>query len=228
MAGAEAGHSTALRILQCRVRSSATAALSGVLRLVFAPRSTSAAWLSTSTAHDVRIKAAGDIRTTKRRTQNPTHTSDTMTDGMNTPLFIEERIRWSDLDSAGIMYFGNYIRLFEIAETELFRTAGFPYVHSTFESWNAWPLRASFHCDFYTPIQLDELVRVEIWIGRFGNASMTMNFRVLDATTGELHGEGYCTVVMVHREARRAVRIPDVLRSALEPFATPPGITANL
>lgn len=146
-----------------------------------------------------------------------------MTDGMNTPLSIDERIRWSDLDSAGIMYFGNYIRLFEIAETELFRTAGFPYVHQTFEEWNAWPLRASFHCDFYTPIQLDELVRVELWIGRFGNASMTMNFRVLDASTGEQHGEGYCTVVMVNRQTRRAVRIPDALRRALQPFAMPPG-----
>lgn len=141
---------------------------------------------------------------------------------MHTPLFIEERIRWSDLDSAGIMYFGNYIRLFEIAETELFRAAGFPYVHKTFEEWNAWPLRVNFHCDFQTPIFLDDLVRVEIGIGRFGNASMTMNFRVLDASTLELRGEGYCTIVMVHRDTRRAVRIPEGLRQALTSFALPP------
>lgn len=142
---------------------------------------------------------------------------------MPTPLFIEERIRWSDLDSAGIMYFGNYIRLFEIAETELFRAAGFPYVPQTFDRWNAWPLRVNFHCDFHAPIVLDDLVRVEIWIGRFGSASMTMNFRVLDSATGGLRGEGYCTVVMVGRETRRAVRIPDDLRTALERFAAAPG-----
>lgn len=143
-------------------------------------------------------------------------------------LSIEERIRWSDLDSAGIMYFGNYIRLFEIAETELFRTAGFPYTHSIFEEWNAWPLRASFHCDFFTPIHLDELVRVDIGIGRFGNASMTITFRVYNTETNELHGEGYCTIVMVHRDTRRAVRIPDALRSALEPFTDSPAKPAVL
>lgn len=141
---------------------------------------------------------------------------------MHSPLFIEERIRWSDLDSAGIMYFGNYIRLFEIAETELFRTAGFPYIPPTFEAWNAWPLRANFHCEFASPILLDDLVRVEIWVGRFGNASLTLNFRVSATTDGHLHGEGYCTIVMVHHETRRAVRIPDVLREALTPFGTPP------
>lgn len=137
---------------------------------------------------------------------------------MHTPLFIEERIRWSDLDSAGIMYFGNYIRLFEIAETELFRTAGFPYIPQTFESWNAWPLRVNFHCDFHSPIALDDLVRVEIWVGKFGNASLTMNFRVLSVADGSLHGEGYCTIVMVHHETRKAVRLPEKLRTALQSF----------
>ena len=37
---------------------------------------------------------------------------------------IEERVRWGDVDAARIIFYGAYIRFFEIAETELFRAAG--------------------------------------------------------------------------------------------------------
>jgi acyl-CoA thioesterase FadM len=40
------------------------------------------------------------------------------------PHTIEEYVRWSDVDFAGILCYGAYLRFFEIAETELFRTAG--------------------------------------------------------------------------------------------------------
>ena len=40
---------------------------------------------------------------------------------------IEERVRWGDVDAARIIFYGAYIRFFEIAETELFRAVGLPY-----------------------------------------------------------------------------------------------------
>ena len=39
---------------------------------------------------------------------------------------IEERVRWGDVDAANIIFYGSYIRFFEIAETELFRAVGMP------------------------------------------------------------------------------------------------------
>ena len=41
---------------------------------------------------------------------------------------VEERVRWGDVDAARIIFYGSYIRFFEIAETELFRAAGFKQV----------------------------------------------------------------------------------------------------
>ena len=35
---------------------------------------------------------------------------------------IEERVRWGDVDAARIIFYGAYIRFFEFAETELFRS----------------------------------------------------------------------------------------------------------
>ena len=42
------------------------------------------------------------------------------------PFVIEEYVRWSDVDFAGIIFYGSYVRLFEIAETEMFRHCGLP------------------------------------------------------------------------------------------------------
>ena len=40
---------------------------------------------------------------------------------------IEEHVRWSDTDCTGMIYYGKFLRLCEIAETELFRAVGLPY-----------------------------------------------------------------------------------------------------
>ncbi len=50
---------------------------------------------------------------------------------------VEERVRWGDVDAARIIFYGSYIRFFEIAETELFRAAGLPY-GKVFDELNIW------------------------------------------------------------------------------------------
>src|SRR2546425_3650192 len=48
-----------------------------------------------------------------------------------TPYIIEEYVRWSDVDFAGIIFYGSYVRFFEIAETELFRACGRSEEHTS-------------------------------------------------------------------------------------------------
>ena len=43
------------------------------------------------------------------------------------PFIISEYVRWGDIDLAGIICYGAYIRFFELAETEIFRAAGLPF-----------------------------------------------------------------------------------------------------
>ena len=50
---------------------------------------------------------------------------------------IEERVRWGDVDAARIIFYGAYIRFFEFAETELFRSVGLPY-SVMFEELDVW------------------------------------------------------------------------------------------
>lgn len=135
---------------------------------------------------------------------------------------VQDRVRWSDVDRAGIIYFGSYVRFFEIAETELYRAIGLPYSHA-FEELNAYPIRAQFHCDFKSPAYLDDLLTVRIWATHLGASSLRLDFRILrtESERGEIDDllmTGYCILVTVDRVYYKPVRVPDSLRSAIAPY----------
>lgn len=135
---------------------------------------------------------------------------------------VQDRVRWSDVDKAGIIYFGSYVRFFEIAETELFREIGLPYSHA-FDLIEAYPVRAQFHCDFKSPAYLDDMLSVEIWVGSIGSASLRLEFEIkrIESEKGEI-GEtlmtGHCVLVTVNRNNYRPVRVHEKLREALKDY----------
>jgi len=134
------------------------------------------------------------------------------------PFIIEEYVRWSDVDFAGIIFYGAYVRFFEIAETELFREAGVPY-GDVFERFDMWLPRAHLECDFTYPARLDDRLRVAAYFTRFGKTSITINFDVAIADTGRFGAVGHEVLVCTDRSALRPRALPDELREILSPFA---------
>ncbi len=135
---------------------------------------------------------------------------------------IDERVRWSDVDHAGIIYFGSYIRFFEIAETELYRDAGLPY-GTGFDEMDIYLVRAQFHCDFKAPAFLDDLLTTEIWVARLGTSSIDLHFEIIRKLSekgkpGEVLVTGHCVLVTVRRATLRPCQIPDRLRRGLEQY----------
>jgi hypothetical protein len=63
---------------------------------------------------------------------------------------VSEFVRWGDIDLAGIICYGAYVRFFEIAETELFRAIGIPFSH-LFDRFDFWLPRAQLHFEFRNP-----------------------------------------------------------------------------
>src|SRR3977135_4030530 len=66
------------------------------------------------------------------------------------PYIIEEYVRWSDVDFAGIIFYGSYVRFFEIAETELLRACGLAYAR-VFDRYDIFLPRKAVHSEFYFP-----------------------------------------------------------------------------
>lgn len=132
----------------------------------------------------------------------------------STPFHIQERVRWIDCDGARIIYYGAYVRFFEIAETEMYRSIGLPYVVA-FQTIDGFPVRAAYHCEYYSPARLDDLMDIDIWVSHWGTTSYIIGFEFARAETGERLAGGYCRIVMVDLIDKRPIPIPDILRDGL-------------
>lgn len=130
-----------------------------------------------------------------------------------TPFVIEEYVRWSDVDFAGIVFHGSYVRFFEIAETELFRHCGLASTEML-ERYEIFLPRKVVHSEFYQPARLDERLRVAAYVGRVGRRSLTLHFDVLRPGAPELVAAAWMVLVCVERAGLRPLPLPaDVIRA---------------
>ncbi|HEV7894021.1 MAG TPA: thioesterase family protein [Pyrinomonadaceae bacterium] len=134
---------------------------------------------------------------------------------------IEERVRWGDVDAARIIFYGAYIRFFEFAETELFRAVGLPY-GVMFDELDVWLPRAHLECDFRHAAQLDDLLRVCVYVGRVGTKSLRLNFEVRRKGEEELLAEAHFVLVAVRRNTFESVPVPEELKTRLALYTRPP------
>ncbi len=132
------------------------------------------------------------------------------------PYIIEEYVRWSDVDFAGIIFYGSYVRFFEIAETELFRSCGLAY-KDVFDRYDIFLPRKAVHSEFFHPPRLDDRLRVATYVGRVGTTSMTLNFDVLRDGAPTLAAAGWMVLVCVDRQRLRPRPLPPALVEALAP-----------
>ena len=132
---------------------------------------------------------------------------------------IEERVRWGDVDAGGIIFYGAYIRFFEFAETELFRSVGLPY-SVMFDELDVWLPRVHLECDFHRAARLDDLLEVSVFVGRFGTKSMQLNFEVRRKGEDELIADAHFVLASVRRDTFETVPIPDELKTRLAPYTS--------
>jgi acyl-CoA thioester hydrolase len=133
---------------------------------------------------------------------------------------IEDRVRWGDVDAARIIFYGAYIRFFEIAETELFRAVGLPY-GEVFDELDVWLPRAHLECDFRQAAQLDDLLEVSVYVGRIGTKSLRLNFEVRRKGVEEIVAEAHFVLVAVRRGTFESVPVPEELKHRLAPYTQP-------
>jgi acyl-CoA thioester hydrolase len=142
---------------------------------------------------------------------------------MTSKFTIEERVRWGDVDAASIIFYGAYIRFFEIAETELFRTVGMSY-GKVFDELDIWLPRVHLECDFLRAPRLDDLLEVSVYVGKIGRTSLRLNFEVRRKTEDgtiekDLMATAHFVLVATDRANLKPIPVPDELRHALEAYS---------
>ena len=140
--------------------------------------------------------------------------------GMKHPFVISEYVRWGDIDLAGIICYGAYIRFYELAETEIFRAVGHPF-GEMFERYDMWLPRKVMHTEFDAPARLDDRLEVLTYFSHIGRTSLTINFDVMSADRARLHAAAYQVLVCVSRGTFEKRALPAELVEALEPFTMP-------
>ena len=136
----------------------------------------------------------------------------------HSPYVIQDYVRWSDVDFAGIICYGAYLRFFELAETELFRAVGVPY-GELFDRFDLWLPRAQIHCDFRHPARLDDRLEVATYFSRIGTKSVTINFDVFHKPTEQLGAEAHQVLVCTDRASLKSKPLPADLVALLNPYA---------
>ncbi|HTS55438.1 MAG TPA: thioesterase family protein [Burkholderiales bacterium] len=134
---------------------------------------------------------------------------------------VREYVRWSDVDVSGIICWSAYVRFVEIAETELFRVLGFPYA-SVWDQLGIWLPRVQVHFDYRNPARLDELLEIEVWVGRVGRSSIRLEFLVRKPD-GQVAAEAYLVIIAIGRKDSRPVDVPPALLEALAPYRADAG-----
>ena len=122
----------------------------------------------------------------------------------------EIRVRYSETDNMGVVYYANYFIWFEVARTEFLRKFGVAY--SDLEKKGMYLMVASASCEYKSPARYDDMVRIETWIPRIKNSSLEFSYRLFIG--GKLIATGESVHVFTNK-SRRPVRIPEEIRNLL-------------
>jgi len=125
----------------------------------------------------------------------------------------ELRVRYGDTDQMGWVYYGNYLRWFEIGRAEMLRSLGRSYRDVEVEDGVLLPVLDA-RCRYFHGARYDERVTIETGVLDVTRATLRFGYRIVgeDGTTCAV---GYTEHCVVNREAR-PVRPPATLAALLD------------
>ena len=81
---------------------------------------------------------------------------------LGSKVSMEYRVPYADTDQMGVVYYGNYLTLFERARNELMREIGYTYRECEAEGWMLPVVHAEL--DYKSPAHYDDLLEVTAYI----------------------------------------------------------------
>ncbi len=137
------------------------------------------------------------------------------------PHTTQVRIRYSETDQMGVVYYGRYAEYCEIARTEWIRALGFPYARMEQEWGILLPVR-SFQIVYHAPARYDDILTLYTWITEWPTTKITFAHKIYrDGSEPVLIAEAQVILVFVSRQTWRPCRPPRAFYDALAIQAPP-------
>lgn len=122
------------------------------------------------------------------------------------------RILYADTDMMGVVYYGNYGRLYELGRTEMIREMGMPYIELE-KAGIVMPV-FSVESKYRKVLRYDELITIETTVKTLPAARMEFFHRIFNEA-GELAHEAKVVLVFLDMKNNRPVRAPEKLLGLL-------------
>jgi len=120
---------------------------------------------------------------------------------------IKYRVPYADTDMMGVVYYGNYLTLFERCRNELMRITGTSY--QQMESEGAMLPVIEAHVDYKRPAKYDDDLTVTGWLEYA--SGVKMRIRCIVERGNELLASGYTVHACISSKTHRPVRVPQYL-----------------
>lgn len=123
------------------------------------------------------------------------------------------RVRLSETDALGVVYYGQYFSYFDLARLEMLRKAGITLEFLRRRKLGFVAAKAA--CRYLSSLKFDDKFTVRVEVARLGNASVEYRHTI---TKGRKRiAEGEVTDVMV-KDVGGAAKIPEDIRKRLLRF----------
>lgn len=125
------------------------------------------------------------------------------------------RVRYSETDQMGFVYYGHYATYFEVARVEALRSIGCPY-KSLEEAGILMPVTA-FSIQYLKPARYDDLLKIVTTIEDFPMSRIQFNYKTFNESGDQLNTAS-TELVFLSASQMRPGRVPEFIRSALQPY----------
>ena len=124
-----------------------------------------------------------------------------------------QRVRYSETDKMGIVYYANYLIWFEIGRTEFCRARGFSY-RDMEENEDSFLVVAESYCRYKAPAYYDDELLIRTHITELRRRSLRFGYEIMRVSDGQIIAEGE-TGHVITDSSNRVRSIPDALAKRL-------------
>ncbi len=126
------------------------------------------------------------------------------------------KIRFGDIDRAGIVYYPRVLHYFHVALEEFFIAELQIQYHEVVDQHRIGLPTVHLETDFRRPFSYGDDIEVEVTVQKIGNSSITFGYRVFKKSESEPRIVGHNVTVCLDMDNFKKMEIADWLRQRLE------------
>jgi acyl-CoA thioester hydrolase len=135
---------------------------------------------------------------------------------MNQQVYISEtkiRVRYSETDQAGFVYYGNYAQYYEVGRVEALRQLG--YTYKGLEKEGVVMPVLSMNIKYIRPGLYDDLLTVKTIIREAPVTRMNFEYEIYNES-GKLLNKGETTLVFISKKTYKTIKAPEWFAKLIE------------